>query len=149
MLEAVFNFANLAEDIGALHLLGVRALAAQFGFDASAAHGRGAICKACLDATLDCAGLALHGAGEFIAIGWDEAFMGVTANDPEALAYEVQARVLEQTKLWCSIGVGDSKHRAKLASGFAKPRGVFVLTATNWDEVMGPQPVTALWGIGV
>ncbi len=81
-------------------------------------------------------------------LGWDEAFMGVTADDPEALAYEVQARVLERTKLWCSIGVGDSKHRAKLASGFAKPRGVFVLTAANWDEVMGPQPVTALWGIG-
>ena len=82
-------------------------------------------------------------------LGWDEAFMGVTADDPEALAYEVQARVLEGTKLWCSIGVGDSRHRAKLASGFAKPRGVFVLTAANWDEVMGPQPVTALWGIGV
>jgi DNA polymerase-4 len=75
--------------------------------------------------------------------------MGVTADDPEALAHEVQARVLDRTKLWCSIGVGDSKHRAKLASGFAKPRGVFVLTAANWDEVMGPQPVTALWGIGV
>jgi DNA polymerase-4 len=26
---------------------------------------------------------------------------------------------------------------------------VFVLTAANWDEVRGPQPVTALWGIGV
>ena len=64
-------------------------------------------------------------------LGWDEAFMGVTVDDPEALAYEVQARVLERTKLWCSIGVGDSKHRAKLASGFAKPRGVFVLTAAT------------------
>ena len=56
-------------------------------------------------------------------LGWDEAFMGVNALDPEALAHGVQTRVLEQTKLWCSIGVGDSKHRAKLASGFAKPRG--------------------------
>src|SRR5204862_1042458 len=45
-------------------------------------------------------------------LGWDEAFMGVTADGPEALAHDVQARVLERTKLWCSIGVGDSKHRA-------------------------------------
>ena len=44
---------------------------------------------------------------------------------------------------------GPKMAEAKLASGFAKPRGVFVLTAANWDEVMGPQPVTALWGIGV
>src|SRR5205823_3943796 len=29
-------------------------------------------------------------------LGWDEAFMGVTADDPEALAHEVQARVLEE-----------------------------------------------------
>jgi DNA polymerase-4 len=81
-------------------------------------------------------------------LGWDEAFMGVSASDPEALAGDVQARVLERTQLWCSIGVGDTKHRAKLASGFAKPRGVFVLTRENWSFVMDAQPVDALWGIG-
>jgi DNA polymerase-4 len=56
--------------------------------------------------------------------------------------------VLERTRLWCSVGVGDTKIRAKLASGFAKPRGVFVLTAATWFEVMGPQPTDALWGVG-
>jgi DNA polymerase IV len=81
-------------------------------------------------------------------LGWDEAFMGVSASDPEALALSVQARVLEETKLWCSIGVGDTKLRAKLASGFAKPRGVFMLTRENWSFVMDAQPVEALWGIG-
>jgi len=81
-------------------------------------------------------------------MGWDEAFMGVSVDDPEALAREVQAAVLERTELWCSIGVGDTKIRAKLASGFAKPRGVFTLTRENWDEVMGGRPTEALWGIG-
>lgn len=81
-------------------------------------------------------------------LGWDEAFMAVEADDAEALALEVQRAVLERTDLWCSIGVGDSKHRAKLASSFAKPRGVFRLTHEAWPELMGPRPVEALWGIG-
>jgi DNA polymerase IV len=82
-------------------------------------------------------------------LGWDEAFMGVSASDPEELARSVQTRVLERTQLWCSIGVGDTKLRAKLASGFAKPRGVFLLTRENWSFVMDAQPVEALWGIGM
>jgi DNA polymerase-4 len=81
-------------------------------------------------------------------LGWDEAFMAVEAGDPEALALDVQRAVLERTDLWCSIGLGDSKHRAKLASAFAKPRGVFRLTREEWPAQMGPRPVDALWGIG-
>lgn len=81
-------------------------------------------------------------------MGWDEAFMGVDTDDPEAMARKVQRAVLERTKLWCSIGVGDNKLRAKLATGFAKPAGVFRLTRRNWDGVMGALPTDALWGIG-
>src|SRR5438445_12348296 len=80
--------------------------------------------------------------------GWDEAFMAISAKNPETFARQVQAAVLERTQLWCSIGVGDSKIRAKLASGFAKPRGVYRLTRENWVEVMGALPTNALWGIG-
>jgi DNA polymerase-4 len=80
--------------------------------------------------------------------GWDEAFMAVSIDDPQALARDVQAAVLERTELWCSIGVGDTKIRATLGSGFAKPRGVFTLTRENWYEVMGDRPTDALWGIG-
>ncbi len=81
-------------------------------------------------------------------LGWDEAFMAVEADNPEALATDVQRTVLERTELWCSVGVGDSKHRAKLASAFAKPRGVFRLTREEWPTLMGPRPVESLWGIG-
>lgn len=81
-------------------------------------------------------------------MGWDEAFMGVETGDPEAMAREVQRAILDRTELWCSIGVGDNKLRAKLATGFAKPAGVFRLTRENWDAVMGGLPTEALWGIG-
>jgi DNA polymerase-4 len=81
-------------------------------------------------------------------VGWDEAFLGVESGAPEDMAVEVQRAVHERTGLWCSIGVGDNKLRAKLATGFAKPAGVFSLTGDNWAAVMEGRPTEALWGIG-
>ncbi|MEU5694473.1 DNA polymerase IV [Actinosynnema sp. NPDC020468] len=81
-------------------------------------------------------------------IGWDEAFLGVATADPEAFAARVREAVLERTGLSCSVGVGDNKLRAKLATGFAKPAGVYRLTRDNWVAVMSDRPVSALWGIG-
>ena len=80
--------------------------------------------------------------------GWDEAFLDVESEDPEGLARDIQRAVLERTRLWCSIGVADTKLRAKMASGFAKPKGVFRLTRDNWGSVMGARPTVELWGIG-
>jgi DNA polymerase-4 len=81
-------------------------------------------------------------------MGWDEAFLGVETNDPEAFARQVQQTVLEATELHCSVGIGDNKLRAKIATEFGKPRGMFRLTHDNWFEVMGDKPTSALWGIG-
>lgn len=80
--------------------------------------------------------------------GWDEAFMAVEVDDPETFALEVQRAVHERTKLWCSIGIGDNKLRAKTASGFAKPQGVYRLTRSNWPSVMGPRATVDLFGVG-
>ena len=80
--------------------------------------------------------------------GWDEAFLAVTTDDPETFAKRIQERVLERTRLWCTIGIGDNRLQAKLASGFGKPRGVFVLTSDRWDESMHGLATTELWGIG-
>ncbi len=80
--------------------------------------------------------------------GWDEAFLGVTASDPDAVARSVQSLILDATGLPCSIGVGDNKLRAKVGTGFGKPAGVYRLTAENWMAVMGDRPVRALWGVG-
>ncbi|MFC9787353.1 DNA polymerase IV [Rhodococcus sp. NPDC127528] len=81
-------------------------------------------------------------------LGWDEAFLGVETDDPEAFARTAQAAVLEATALYCSVGIGDNKLRAKIATGFGKPRGLFRLTVENWFEVMGARDTSALWGIG-
>jgi DNA polymerase-4 len=81
-------------------------------------------------------------------LGWDEAFVGVTTDDPEEYARALQADVLRTTSLHCSVGIGDTLVRAKVATGFGKPQGVFRLTAQNWLEIMGARPTIDLWGVG-
>lgn len=85
--------------------------------------------------------------------GWDEAFVGIEEGDPAALApvalaEAIRAAVTAETGLSCSVGISDNKQRAKVATGFAKPAGIYLLTDTNWMTVMGDRPVDALWGIG-
>jgi DNA polymerase-4 len=81
-------------------------------------------------------------------LGWDEAFVGVESDDPERTARALQTAVLDATRLHCSIGIGDTKVRAKIATEFGKPRGVYRLTRENWMDVMGDRPTQALWGVG-
>ncbi|WP_438353414.1 DNA polymerase IV [Microbacterium sp. CJ88] len=81
-------------------------------------------------------------------LGWDEAFVGITTGDPEAYAAGIRSAVLERTRLHCSVGIGDTLVRAKIATGFGKPQGVYRLTADNWTEVMGERPTIDLWGVG-
>ncbi|BBZ14726.1 DNA polymerase IV [Mycobacterium branderi] len=80
--------------------------------------------------------------------GWDEAFIGADVDDPVALAEQIRAVVAAETGLSCSVGISDNKQRAKVATGFAKPAGVYQLTDANWMSVMGDRPVDALWGVG-
>jgi DNA polymerase-4 len=87
-------------------------------------------------------------AGPVEVWGWDEAVVGSDTDDPEAFAIEMRRAVLEATGLSCSVGIGDNKLRAKTATEFAKPAGVYRLTARNWMEVMGDRPTGALGGIG-
>ena len=81
-------------------------------------------------------------------LGWDEAFVGIDTDDPLAFARHIQAEVLAATQLHCSVGIGDTKVRAKIATDFGKPQGTFRLTRDNWFEVMGDRPTDAIWGIG-
>lgn len=81
-------------------------------------------------------------------MGWDEAFLGVETDDPRGFAAGIRDAVLAATDLHCSVGAGDNKLRAKIATDFGKPRGYFELTEANWFEVMGARPTDALWGIG-
>ncbi|MGA9102451.1 DNA polymerase IV [Aeromicrobium sp.] len=81
-------------------------------------------------------------------LGWDEAFVGIDTDDPQAFARHIQVEVLAATSLHCSVGIGDTKVRAKIATDFGKPHGTFQLTRHNWFEVMGDRPTDAIWGIG-
>jgi DNA polymerase-4 len=80
--------------------------------------------------------------------GWDEAVVGASTDDPEALAREIKARVHAETGLTCAVGIGETRLQAKTATGFAKPGGIARLTRATWLATMGDKPVTALWGIG-
>jgi DNA polymerase-4 len=81
-------------------------------------------------------------------LGWDEAFLAVETDAPEEEAAEIRRRVREATGLDCSIGIGENRLQAKLATGFGKPGGVFRLTGATWFAVLGDQTTDALWGIG-
>jgi nucleotidyltransferase/DNA polymerase involved in DNA repair len=81
-------------------------------------------------------------------LGWDEAFLGVSTDDPESFARSLAAQVREATRLDCTVGIGENKLQAKIATGFGKPAGVFRLTSANWFAVLGGRPTDALWGIG-
>jgi DNA polymerase-4 len=95
-------------------------------------------------------------------LGWDEAFVAladrtVLVTDPRAVAQHLRAAVRDATGLACSVGIGDNRLRAKIATEFGKPSrehppgsntGIGQLTALDWFEVMGDRPTQALWGIG-
>ncbi len=81
-------------------------------------------------------------------LGWDEAFVGVRTDDPEGFARGLVADVKAATDLDCSVGIGDNKLQAKIATGFGKPAGVAVLTTATWFDVLGDRPPDAIWGIG-
>ena len=89
----------------------------------------------------------LRGTGAVVeVIGWDEAFLGVVTDDPEAYARDVQRRVVEATRLECSVGIGKNKLQAKVATDFGKPAGVYRLTGETWFEVLGDR--AARRGVG-
>lgn len=81
--------------------------------------------------------------------GWDEAYVGLNpACDPDAVAAQIRSVILAETGLSCSVGISDNKQRAKIATGFAKPAGIFTVVDDNWMTLMADRPVDALWGVG-
>ncbi|HTZ92800.1 MAG TPA: DNA polymerase IV [Streptosporangiaceae bacterium] len=81
-------------------------------------------------------------------MGWDEAFVAVDTEDPEAFARQIQQRIKSATQLDSTVGIGENRLQAKIATGFGKPAGIYRLTRQTWYQVLGEQPPSALWGIG-
>ncbi len=79
----------------------------------------------------------------------DEAFVRLHASDEAA---GLRRRVLRDTGIPTSIGVGPTKTLAKAANRFAKKRatcGVFDLSAGgDVDDLLADLPVADVWGIG-
>jgi DNA polymerase-4 len=106
-------------------------------------------------------------------VGLDEAFLDVSGatrllGSPRQVAEAVRARVTDELRLPCAVGVARTKLLAKLASRAAKPTvrpaapgstlgrsggigtgaGVYVVEPDQEDAFLLPRPVDALWGIG-
>lgn len=81
-------------------------------------------------------------------MGWDEAFLAVDTDDPEGFAQRVQRTIRAATNLESTVGIGENKLQAKLATNFGKPAGIFRLTHATWFDVLGGDPVDVLWGVG-
>ena len=83
----------------------------------------------------------------------DEAFLNVSGalrrlGSATAIAELIRARVYDEQRITCSVGVASTKFVAKLASTQAKPDGLLVVPIDKVTAFLHPLPVGALWGVG-
>ena len=83
----------------------------------------------------------------------DEAFLDVSGalrrlGSPTRIAELIRARVEDEQRITCSVGVASTKFVAKLASTRAKPDGLLVIPVDRVIDFLHPLPVGALWGVG-
>lgn len=87
-------------------------------------------------------------------LSFDEAFgepaelIGATAADVDKFCEALRQRVRDKTGLVASVGAGSGKQIAKIASGLAKPDGIWVVRPAKERELLDRLPVRSLWGIG-
>ena len=83
----------------------------------------------------------------------DEAYLDVSENirglpSASATALEIRARILDETGLTASAGVSYNKFLAKLASGYRKPNGQFVVVPAMGQSFVAALPVARFHGVG-
>ncbi|MBV9775052.1 MAG: DNA polymerase IV [Gemmatimonadetes bacterium] len=85
----------------------------------------------------------------------DEAYLDLTGTEAlyrheplEGTARRIQRDVKLRTALDVSIGGGSNRLVAKLATSFAKPRGVFIVPAGGEEEFVGGLEIGDLIGVG-
>jgi len=87
------------------------------------------------------------------AISFDEAFLDVRGavrrlGSPLQIAELIRARVHDEQRITCSVGVAASVSVAKLASRRAKPDGVVVVPPEEITSFLHPLDVGELYGVG-
>lgn len=83
----------------------------------------------------------------------DEAYLDVThsnayQNSATLTAQAIQKKIWEVTQLTASAGVSCNKLLAKIASGWKKPNGLFVIPPKFVDVFIKTVPVKELFGVG-
>lgn len=82
----------------------------------------------------------------------DEVYADMTeaakTKHPLVIAKEIQARLLKEYNLSCSIGIAPTLFLAKMASDLKKPLGVSVLRKRDVKDILYPLSVKEIYGIG-
>jgi DNA polymerase-4 len=83
----------------------------------------------------------------------DDAYLDLTGTlhlhpQPQQIAREIQNKVWQKTGVGLSMGVGQNKVIANIASGLKKPKGIVCVPAGKEKEFLAPLPVDALPGVG-
>jgi DNA polymerase-4 len=83
----------------------------------------------------------------------DEAFLdarglGHIRGTPEEIAERLRRDVRARVGVPITVGVASTKFLAKVASGVAKPDGLFVVPPGGESAFLRPLPVEKLWGVG-
>ncbi len=83
-------------------------------------------------------------------LGLDEAFLDISGTQKSArdIAISIKQRVMEETGLSCSVGIGPNKLLAKIASDLEKPDGLTILRHSDVPTRLWPLPVRKIWGVG-
>jgi len=83
----------------------------------------------------------------------DEAYLDVTTNKPgiasaTLVAQEIKKKIMEATSLTSSAGVSINKFIAKIASGWKKPDGLFVVLPEDVESFVEGLKIEQFWGVG-
>ena len=86
--------------------------------------------------------------------GIDEAFFDLTMSSggdylkAQETVERIKQSILDSEHLTCSVGLARSKVVAKLASDMAKPGGLKAVLPEDTETLLGPLPVSKLYGVG-
>ena len=86
-------------------------------------------------------------------VSMDEAFLDVAGatrrlGSPLRIAEQLRARIADEQRITCSVGVAATVSVAKLASTRAKPDGVLVVAPHDVASFLHPRDVGELYGVG-
>ncbi|MCE3269463.1 MAG: dinB, partial [Burkholderiales bacterium] len=83
----------------------------------------------------------------------DEAYLDVTSNQnhnnsASLIAQDIRERIWDEVNLTASAGIAPNKFLAKIASGWNKPNGQFVIPPNMINSFVANLPVEKIFGVG-